>query len=163
MFADDTTLVFKGQDNLYLEAMANEDMLSAANWLDENKLSLNIKKTKFMHFNLSKIVRDIPKHNVLIIGGDMNAQFRGETQHMHSYHKRCNRNGEYLQQFMNENHLKCLNSRFQKKKSKLWTHTYPNNTKAQLDYLMINEKWINSVKIVKLSTHLKECHLIIAL
>ena len=89
---------------------------------------------------LSSIVRDVPKHNVLIIGGDMNAQFGGDTQHRHSYHKRCNRNGEYLQQFMNENHLKCLNSRFQKKKSKLWTHTYPNNIKAQLDYLMINEK-----------------------
>ena len=54
MFADETTLLFKGQDSFYLEAMANEDMLSAANWLEENKLSLNIKKTNFMHFDLSK-------------------------------------------------------------------------------------------------------------
>ncbi|XP_063587867.1 uncharacterized protein LOC134765253 [Penaeus indicus] len=30
------------------------------------------------------------------------------------------------------------------KKSKLWIHTYPNGIKAQLDYILINKKWINS-------------------
>ena len=94
---------------------------------------------------LSLIVRDVPKHNILIIGGDMNAQFGGDEQHRHAYHKSCNRNGEYLQQFLIENHLKCLNTCFQKKDGKLWTHKYPNNTKAQIDFLMINKKWINSV------------------
>ena len=64
MFADDTTLVFKSKDNFYLEAMSNEDMLSAANWLEENKLSLNIKKTKFMHFDLSKKGRKAVKLNI---------------------------------------------------------------------------------------------------
>ena len=64
MFSDDTTLVFKSKDNLYLEAMSNEDMLSAANWLEENKLSLNIKKTKFMHYDLSRKGRKTLKLNI---------------------------------------------------------------------------------------------------
>ena len=95
---------------------------------------------------LSSIVREVPKHNVLIIGGDMNAQLGQNEQHRFTYHNSCNRNGEYLQQFLTEMHLKCLNTRFQKRDGKLWTHTYLNNTKAQLDFLMINQKWINSVK-----------------
>ena len=94
---------------------------------------------------LSSIVREVPKHNVLIIGGDMNAQIGTDEQHRYTYHSSCNRNGEYLQQFLTENNLRLLNTRFQKKKGKLWTHTYPNESKAQLDYLMINKKWINSV------------------
>ena len=32
----------------------------------------------------------------------------------------------------------------QKREEKLWTSTYPNNSKAQLDYIFINKKWINS-------------------
>ena len=28
---------------------------------------------------------------------------------------------------------------------KLWTYTSPNNTKAQLGYIRINKKWINSI------------------
>ena len=34
---------------------------------------------------------------------------------------------------------------FQKKYAKLWTHIYPNGVKAQLDYMLVNRKWINSL------------------
>ena len=27
---------------------------------------------------------------------------------------------------------------------KLWTHTYANNSKAQIDYIFINREWKNS-------------------
>ena len=50
----------------------------------------------------SSLVRSIPKHNVLVIGGDMNAQIG--------------------------------------KNGKLWTYTYANNSKAQIDYVFINKK-----------------------
>ena len=40
----------------------------------------------------------------------------------------------------------CINTRFQKRKGKLWTHIYPNGDRAQLDYMIINKKWINSVQ-----------------
>ena len=40
--------------------------------------------------------------------------------------------------------LTCLNTNFQKREGKLWTHTYTNKSKAQIDYLFINRKWKNS-------------------
>ena len=43
-----------------------------------------------------------------------------------------------------ENRLTCLNTNFQKREGKLWTHTYANKSKAQIDYLFINRKWKNS-------------------
>ena len=61
MFADDTTLVFKSKDAYYLNLMANEDLSSAADWLAENKLSLNIKITKFMQFDMAKLNTTSPK------------------------------------------------------------------------------------------------------
>ena len=54
MFADDTTLVFKDKDIDLLIAKVNEDLSSAENWFAENKLSLNIKKTKYMLFDKSR-------------------------------------------------------------------------------------------------------------
>ena len=46
--------------------------------------------------------------------------------------------------FMTENRLPCLNTNYQKGKGKLWTYTYTNNSKAQIDYVFINKKWKNS-------------------
>ena len=83
---------------------------------------------------LSSLVRRIPKHNVVLIGGDINAQIGNEFL----FHSHTNRNGQYLLDFATENELICLNTKFQKKQSKLWTHTYP--TGAQLDFILINKK-----------------------
>ncbi len=33
---------------------------------------------------------------------------------------------------------------FPKGRGKIWTYTYPNNTKSQIDYVFINKKWNNS-------------------
>ena len=54
MFADDTTLLFKGKSMDSLKLKVNNDLSSAAEWLAENKLSLNVKKTNFMCFDKSK-------------------------------------------------------------------------------------------------------------
>ena len=45
---------------------------------------------------------------------------------------------------MIENILTCLNTNYQKREGKLWTYTYANNSKAQIDYVVINKKWKNS-------------------
>ena len=45
---------------------------------------------------------------------------------------------------MIENRLTCLNSNFQKREGKLWTYTYVNYSKAEIDYDIINKKWRNS-------------------
>ena len=93
---------------------------------------------------LSSLVRRIPKLNVLVIGGDMNAQIGKSRNHKFSLHNSSNKNGQHLADFTIENRLTCLNTSFQKREGKLWTYTYPNNTKAQIDYVLINKKWNNS-------------------
>ena len=93
---------------------------------------------------LSSLVRNIPKHDVLIIGGDMNAQISKNVSNKFSLHNSSNRNGEHLTDFTLENKLTSLNTKFQKRKEKLWSYTYANNAKAQIDYILINKKWNNS-------------------
>ena len=93
---------------------------------------------------LSSLVRSIPKHNLLVIGGDMNAQIGKNRNNKYSLHNTSNRNGQHLIDFMIENRLTCLNTNFQKREGKLWTHTYANKSKAQIDYLFIKRKWKNS-------------------
>ena len=93
---------------------------------------------------LSSLIRSIPKHNLLVIGGDMNAQIGKNRNNKYSLHNTSNRNGQHLIDFMIENRLTCLNTNFQKREGKLWTYTYANKNKAQTDYLFINRKWKNS-------------------
>ena len=94
--------------------------------------------------DLSSLTRQIPKHNVLVIGGDFNAKVGNSDEYKFSFHETSNRNGKMLTEYLKENKLTCLNTRFQKKNGKRWTHTYPTGAKAQLDYILINNKWINS-------------------
>ena len=93
---------------------------------------------------LSPLVRSIPKHTLLVIGGDMNAQIRKNGNNKYSLHTTSNRNGQHLRDFTIENRLTCLNTNYQKRERKLWTYTYANNSKAQIDYVFINKKWKNS-------------------
>ena len=73
----------------------------------------------------------------------MNAQIGKNVNHKFSLHSPSNRNGEHLRYFTLENRLTYLNTKFQKRKGKLWTNTYTNDTKAQIDYVFINKKWNN--------------------
>ena len=93
---------------------------------------------------LFSLVRSFPKQNVLVIGGDMNAQIGKNGNYKYSLHNSSNRNEQHLTDFTIENRLKCLNTNFKKREGKLWTYTYANNTKAQIDYVFINKKWKNS-------------------
>ena len=95
---------------------------------------------------LSSLVRSIPKHNVLLIAGDLNAQLGPSHANRYALHTKSNRNGEYLEHFLIQNSLCCLNMQFQKREGKKWSHTYPNGSKALLDYIIINKKWKNSAR-----------------
>ena len=92
---------------------------------------------------LSSLVRSIPKHNVLVIGRDMNALIGKNRNHKFSLNNSPNRNGQYLTDFTIKNSLTCLNINFQKREGN-WTYTFANNTKVQIDYVFINKKWNNS-------------------
>ena len=89
---------------------------------------------------LSSLVRSIPKHNVLVIGRDMKAQIGKKVSYKFSRHNLSNRNGENLTDFMLENRLTCLNTKFQKRKRKLLTYIYANNTKAYIDYVFVKKE-----------------------
>ena len=93
---------------------------------------------------LSSLVCSILKHNMLVIGGDMNAQIGKNGNNKYSLHNTSNRNEQHLTDFMIENRLACLNTNYQKREGKLWTCTYANNSKAQIDYVPMNKKWKNS-------------------
>ena len=103
-------------------------------------------ETDLIAFNneLFSLVRSIPKHNGLAIGGDMNAQIGKNVNHKFSLYNSSKRNGEHLTDFTLENRLTRLNTKFQKRKGKLGTYTYANNTKTQKDYVFINKKWNNT-------------------
>ena len=88
-------------------------------------------KNKIVTFyeDLSSLVRSIPKHNLLVIGGDMNTQIGKNRNNKYSLHNASNRNGQHLIDFMIENRFTCLNTNFQKREGKLWTYTYANKSK----------------------------------
>ena len=90
------------------------------------------------------LVRIIPKRNVLVIGGDMNAQIGQNVNHKFSLHNSSNRNEEHLTDFTLKNRLTYPHTKFPKREGKLWNYTYANNTKAQIDYIFMNKKWNNS-------------------
>ena len=96
--------------------------------------------------DLSSVTRQVPKHNILIIGGDLNVHLGRKDGFKYAYHTTTNRNGIMLKNFLLENNLICLNTKFQRRTGQLWTHDSPNGSKAQLDYLIINKKWQNSAK-----------------
>ena len=92
---------------------------------------------------LSSLVRSVSKLNVLIIGGDISAQIEKENKKF-SLKNSSNRNEKHQIDFSLENRLTCFDTKFQKRYRKLWTYTYANNAKAQIDSILINKKWINS-------------------
>ena len=62
MYADDTTLTTSAEDPCVLEHKMNYGMNLIQSWLSANKLTLNVKKTKYMligsQFKLSQINSD---------------------------------------------------------------------------------------------------------
>ena len=69
--------------------------------------------------DLSSLVRSILKHNLLVIGGDMNAQIWKNRNNKYSLHNTSNRNGQHLTDFIIENRLTCLNTNYKKKGGKI--------------------------------------------
>ena len=99
-------------------------------------------ETDFINKNqLSSFVQYIPKHNVLIISGDIYVK----TKMINSAYTTHRIEMVNIKQiFLFKNRLACLNTKFQKSEVEIRIYIYPNNSKAQLDYIFINKKWINS-------------------
>ena len=98
------------------------------------------------YVNLTSITRQIPKHNFVVIAGDFNTHLGQQDGFKYSYHAQTNRNGVMLKDYLHENNLICLSTKFQKRPGQRWTHSSSNGSKVQLDYVIINRKWKNSAK-----------------
>ena len=70
----------------------------------------------------------------------MNVEMDQDENNKFCLHNSSNKNGEYLTDFSLENRVACLNTKFQKRKGKLRTCTYPNKANAQIDYILISKK-----------------------
>ena len=65
-----------------------------------------------LYDELSSFVRSIPKHNQLVIGGDINAQIGKNGYNKYSLHNTSNRKGQHVTDIMIENRLTCLNTNY---------------------------------------------------
>ena len=95
--------------------------------------------------DLRSICDNTPPHNLLLLCGDFNAKL-GPGDARFTYHTETNRNGEKLMDMITEYNLSATNTTFMNKSNRLWTFQYPNGSKAQLDYILIRKKWVNSVQ-----------------
>ena len=70
MFADDSNMFLTGKDPEALISLMNEEMIKMVDWLNLNKLSLNLKKTHFMLFSRKndnyKVTSKLLINNVVI-------------------------------------------------------------------------------------------------
>ena len=95
--------------------------------------------------NLADAVRSVPKHHLLLVMGDFNAHI-GKDVSKFSFHDVTNSNGKLLTDLIQETNLEVTNGRFQKKKGKMWTYVSDmSGTKSQIDYILVNKKWRNSI------------------
>ena len=100
-----------------------------------------VEETEEFYEQLGHVIEDIPKHAMLLVGGDMNAHL----SQGYSYHKRENRNGGYLQDFLSQHNLIAGNTTFQKNRKKLWTWRSPSGSLSQIDFCMYRKRWRNSI------------------
>ena len=102
------------------------------------------KESVQFHSMLQDVIRQLPKHNVIVIAGDVNTQVGSEDKVGFSFHDNTNRKGSLLWDLTKECELVSISTKFQKNKGKLGTHPYPNAERAQFDHILINKKWKNS-------------------
>ena len=97
---------------------------------------------------LRTAIDETPSHNLLAILGDMNAKL--SSAHVgYTFDKRTNENGFHLLELACEKSLMITNNHFQKKAGKRWTFEDPKQNRYQLDYILVNNKWKNSVMNVE--------------
>jgi len=88
---------------------------------------------------LSNTTATIPFHSFLFICGDFNARIDGPF----SYHQTCDRNGEFLKDYMSEFDLLATNTLFQKRRNSLWTWRSPTLHLSQIDFILCRKRWRN--------------------
>ena len=78
---------------------------------------------------LTELIKQVPKHNVMLIDGDMNAKIGTEDCKGDILHINNNRNGEFMLNLITECALVNLGTNYCKLKGQLWTFTCPAGAK----------------------------------
>ena len=97
---------------------------------------------------LQTVIEKIPRHDIVIILGDMNAKVGREVDvfgpaiGVHSAHEECNDNSTRLASFANANRLVIGGTIFQHKAIHKETWNSPDgNTKNQIDHILISQRF----------------------
>ena len=78
--------------------------------------------------------------------GDFNAHL-GADHATYTFNSSTNSNGKLIIDYLQKTNLMIGNTSFRKKKVKLWTYISDmNGLKSQVDYILIYQKWKNSIK-----------------
>ena len=68
LYADDTLLYHSSNSAKDIEQRINEDLLSISKWLDENLLTLNCAKSKFLLFGSNRRLKTFTNVNCKYLG-----------------------------------------------------------------------------------------------
>ena len=102
-------------------------------------------ETEKFYDDLRKAIESTPQHHFLTILGDMNAKVSASYVQF-GFNKRTNRNGNMLLELASEKSLCIVNTTFEKREGKRWTYEGPKGDRHLIDYILVNSKWINSVR-----------------
>ena len=96
--------------------------------------------------NLEDHLEQVKTQNIRLVEGDFNARV-GRDSHLASYrfYDTTNNNGERLVSMCEEQKLRPAQMTFPQLKCRQWTWMRPTGSKHQLDHILINSKWSNSL------------------
>ncbi|XP_038072782.1 uncharacterized protein LOC119741153 [Patiria miniata] len=103
--------------------------------------------------SLNDHLDQVKRHNIHLVLGDFNARV-GLDSHSHHptvvgrhcFYETTNDNGERLVTMCEENNLRPAQMRFPQPRSRLWSWRHPSGSVHQLDHILINNKWVNSLR-----------------
>ena len=103
--------------------------------------------------SLAEHLEQLKRHDINLVVGDFNARIGTDSHHTHPevvgrhcYHDQTNDNGERLVNLCVEHNLRPAQSRFPHPLGRLWTWNHPAGSKHQLEHILINSKWVNSLR-----------------
>ena len=103
--------------------------------------------------SLAEHLEQLKRHDINLVVGDFNARIGTDSHHTHPevvgrycYRDQTNDNGERLVNLCVEHNLRPAQSRFPHPLGRLWTWNHPAGSKHQLDHILINSKWVNSLR-----------------
>ena len=101
-------------------------------------------------------IHNIPTHHVKLVGADLNAEIGPESYRNQSricgphtfYDTDTSKdsNGYFLLDVCKNQNMRVVQTFFQHPRKHLWTHQRPNGAQAQLDHILINGKWLRSIR-----------------